>query len=261
MWCCYNIGYFRFLQAIRSTERYLISIDQNSSTTGYVMASNIENKACDENYGITVEEDLGLSKKIGFESPQSLFVRIHFIMMSEIIASITDSAVKDNCSLDLDTKNQMFDQDDKLTSPINHDTDNAKDVSETMLNDIDACNSLAQSIEDFMSSIKPQLANINSSLERSECLHLTNGVTSGETASKPLHVQLKRLSEFASSAAATLKVLYKTRSSMETVEPATSQNLFCPAVQIEGGPKRTLLLLQLPQELKNYQEEFYIGTH
>ncbi|CAF1112038.1 unnamed protein product [Rotaria magnacalcarata] len=242
MWCCYNIGYFRFLQAIRSTERYLISIDQNSSTTGYVMASNIENKACDENYGITVEEDLGLSKKIGFESPQSLFVRIHFIMMSEIIASITDSAVKDNCSLDLDTKNQMFDQDDKLTSPINHDTDNAKDVSETMLNDIDACNSLAQSIEDFMSSIKPQLANINSSLERSgdktrqanikkmiffllECLHLTNGVTSGETASKPLHVQLKRLSEFASSAAATLKVLYKTRSSMETVEPATSQNL------------------------------------
>ncbi|CAF1112059.1 unnamed protein product [Rotaria magnacalcarata] len=92
MWCCYNIGYFRFLQAIRSTERYLISIDQNSSTTGYVMASNIENKACDENYGITVEEDLGLSKKIGFESPQSLFVRIHFIMMSEIIASITDSA-------------------------------------------------------------------------------------------------------------------------------------------------------------------------
>ncbi|CAF1930036.1 unnamed protein product [Rotaria magnacalcarata] len=136
----------------------------------------------------------------------------------------------------------MFDQDDKLISPINHDTDNAKDVSETMLNDIDACNSLAQSIEDFMSSIKPQLANINSSLERSgdktrqanikkmiffllECLHLTNGVTSGETASKPLHVQLKRLSEFASSAAATLKVLYKTRSSMETVEPATSQNL------------------------------------
>ncbi|CAF2264179.1 unnamed protein product [Rotaria magnacalcarata] len=212
MWCCYNIGYFRFLQAIRSTERYLISIDQNSSTTGYVMASNIENKACDENYGITVEEDLGLSKKIGFESPQSLFVRIHFIMMSEIIASITDSA------------------------------DNAKDVSETMLNDIDVCNSLAQSIEDFMSSIKPQLANINSSLERSgdktrqanikkniffllECLLLNNGVTSGEAASKPLRVQLKRLSEFASSAAATLKVLYKTRSSMETVEPATSQNL------------------------------------
>ncbi|CAF1685573.1 unnamed protein product [Rotaria magnacalcarata] len=223
MWCCYNIGYFRFLQAIRSTERYLISIDQNSSTTGYVMASNIENKACDENYGITVEEDLGLSERIGFEGPQSLFVRIHFIMMSEIIASITDSAVKDNCSLDLDTKKQMFDQDDKLTSPINHDTDNAKDVSETMLNDIDVCNSLAQSIEDFMSSIKPQLANINSSLERSG--DKTRQANIKKTASKPLHVQLKRLSEFASSAAATLKVLYKTRSSMETVEPATSQNL------------------------------------
>ncbi|CAM4834001.1 unnamed protein product [Rotaria magnacalcarata] len=136
----------------------------------------------------------------------------------------------------------MFDRDDKLTSHINHDTDNAKDVSETMPNDIEACDSLAQNIEDFMSSIEPQLANINSSLERSgdkkhqatikkmilfllECLHLNNGVTYGEAASKSLHVQLKRLSEFASSAAAALKVLYKTRSSMETVEPATSQNL------------------------------------
>ncbi|CAF2240986.1 unnamed protein product [Rotaria magnacalcarata] len=135
----------------------------------------------------------------------------------------------------------MFDRDDKLTSHINHDTDNAKDVSETMPNDIEACDSLAQNIEDFMSSIEPQLANINSSLERSgdnvsgnykkmilfllECLHLNNGVTYGEAASKPLHVQLKRLSEFASSAAAALKVLYKTLSSMETVEPATSQNL------------------------------------
>ncbi|CAF1542300.1 unnamed protein product [Rotaria magnacalcarata] len=94
-----------------------------------------------------------------------------------------------------------------------------------MPNDIEACDSLAQNIEDFMSSIEPQLANINSSLERSECLHLNNGVTYGEAASKPLHVQLKRLSEFASSAAAALKVLYKTLSSMETVEPATSQNL------------------------------------
>ncbi|CAF2038600.1 unnamed protein product [Rotaria magnacalcarata] len=35
----------------------------------------------------------------------------------------------------------------------------------------------------------------------------------------------------------------------------------CPVVQIEGGPKRTSFLLQLPQELKNYQKEFYIGTH
>ncbi|CAF2038596.1 unnamed protein product [Rotaria magnacalcarata] len=61
----------------------------------------------------------------------------------------------------------MFDQDDKLTSPINHDTNNAKDVSETMPNDIEACDSVAQNIEDFLSSIKPQLANINSALERS----------------------------------------------------------------------------------------------
>ncbi|CAF4035856.1 unnamed protein product [Rotaria magnacalcarata] len=51
------------------------------------MVSNIENKTCDEKYGITVEEDLGLPK-----GPPSLFVCIHFIMMSEIIASITDNA-------------------------------------------------------------------------------------------------------------------------------------------------------------------------
>ncbi|CAF3401947.1 unnamed protein product [Rotaria socialis] len=57
-----------------------------------------------------------------------------------------------------------------------------------------------------------------------ECLHRNNGVTYGEAASKPLHVQLKRFSEFASSATTVLKALYKARSSMETVEPTTSQS-------------------------------------
>ncbi|CAF4586489.1 unnamed protein product, partial [Rotaria sp. Silwood2] len=35
----------------------------------------------------------------------------------------------------------------------------------------------------------------------------------------------------------------------------------CPAIQVEGSPQRTPILLELPQEIKNYREKFYIGTH
>ncbi|CAF3699685.1 unnamed protein product [Rotaria sordida] len=43
-------------------------------------------------------------------------------------------------------------------------------------------------------------------------------------------------------------------------ESATLSN-GCPAIQVEGAPQRTALLLGLPQEIQNYQQEFYIGTH
>ncbi|CAF4159083.1 unnamed protein product [Rotaria sordida] len=163
---------------------------------------------------------------------------------------------------EFDTTKQMSDQDIPMvdqgsvsTSHINYNTVNRENQSETILNDSDLCNSVIQYIPHLKSYMAPQFDRLKFStitskhqLHNHELMSSTNSL-SNTTNNIQQTIKLPKLI-----------LLNQPKRFWHHRELATLGD-GCPAIQVEGAPQRTPLLLELPEEIKKYQEEFYIGTH
>ncbi|CAF3877082.1 unnamed protein product [Rotaria sordida] len=164
---------------------------------------------------------------------------------------------------EFDTTKQMSDQDIPMvdqgsvsTSHINYNTVNRENQSETILNDSDLCNSVIQYIPHFKSYTAPQFDRLKfSTITSKHQLHNHELMSSTDSLSNtPNNIQQTiKLPK--------LILLNQPTRHWRHRNLEELRNNHCPAVHVEGTEQRIPLLLKLPNNIKEYQQELYLGVH